>query len=312
MLSRSIRGGAGGLARPAAHVAAAALVVTAMAAVMWAGPLAGAGARTQSHAASPPPARVKFYIVPPPEHGSAESLFSIAATTLGDGSRFMEIFNLNKGRLQPNGGRLRSPQTIEAGWILRLPADATGPGVHAGPLPAVTPPASHRPPRPAAGVAASSHFPSLPGGAGSATVISGALLAFLAAGLAFGLIRRRATLRQIPQHGHDRYMASPPAPAPPGWAPAQSGRRSFRANHRPTTRRGRRASVPAPKAYSSSPGTRGPRPLTLPGLRSLSGWRTGFSPMLTIRPPRSGSRRPTRPVMYARPPNGTPPTCGRP
>ena len=215
MLSRGIRGGAGRLARPAAHVAAAALVVTAMAAAMRAGPLVDAGARTQSHAASTPPARVKFYIVPPPQDGSAESLFSIAATTLGDGSRFMEIFNLNKGRLQPNGGRLTSPQTIDAGWILQLPADATGPGVHAGPLPAVTAPASHRPPRPAAGVAASSHFPSLPGGAGRAIVISGALLAFLAAGLAFGLIRRRATLREIPeirqqaayQAGHAREAA---------------------------------------------------------------------------------------------------------
>ncbi|HXZ72180.1 MAG TPA: hypothetical protein VEH31_15110, partial [Streptosporangiaceae bacterium] len=192
MLSRGIRGGAGGFARAAAYVAAAALVVTAMAAAMWAGPLAGAGARAQSHGASPPPARVKFYIVPPPGDGSADSLFAIAATTLGDGRRFMEIFNLNKGRLQPNSGRLTSPQTIETGWILRLPADATGPGVHVGPLPAVTPPASHRPPRPAAGVAASSHFPSLPGGAVSATMISGGLLALLAAGLASGLIRRRA------------------------------------------------------------------------------------------------------------------------
>lgn len=186
------RGGAGGFARPAAHVAAAALVVAAVAAALWAGPLAGVGAHTQSHAASPPPARVKFYIVPPPEDGSADSLFAIAATTLGDGSQFTEIFNLNKGRLQPNGGRLTSPRTIEVGWILRLPADATGPGVHVG-------------------VAASPHFPSLSGGVGSVTVISGALLAFFAAGLAFGLIRRRATLgrvsRQMPQHGHDRMAA---------------------------------------------------------------------------------------------------------
>jgi hypothetical protein len=60
----------------------------------------------------------------------------------------------------------------------------------------VTPPASHRRPWPKA----SSHFPSLSGAAGDATVISGALLALLAAGLAFGLIRRRATLRRIPMH----------------------------------------------------------------------------------------------------------------
>jgi hypothetical protein len=243
MLSRGIRGGAGGFARPAARVAAAALVVIAMAAAIWAGPLAGAGAGTQSHAASPPPARVKFYIVPPPGDGRPESLFAIAATTLGDGGRFMEIFNLNKGRLQPNGGRLTIPQTIKAGWILRLPADAAGPQVHVGLLPAVTPTASPRPPRPAAGVAASSHFPSLLRRVGIAMVISGALLVFLAVGLAFGLTRRRATLRRAPRRvrplgppaadrymasppgppAADRYRASPPTPAPPGWAPAESG-----------------------------------------------------------------------------------------
>ena len=90
--------------------------------------------RTQPRAASPAPAPapapapVKFCIVPPPENGHAESLFTIAARTLGDGSQFMEIFNLNKGRLQPNGGRLTKPQLIEPGWILRLPADAAWPG----------------------------------------------------------------------------------------------------------------------------------------------------------------------------------------
>ncbi|HYA51248.1 MAG TPA: hypothetical protein VEG33_08750, partial [Streptosporangiaceae bacterium] len=227
MLSRGIRGGAGGLARLAAYVAAAALAVTAMAVAMWAGPLAGAGARTQSHAASPPPARVKFFIVPPPGDGGADSLFAIAAATLGDGRQFMAIFNLNKGRPQPNGGRLTSPQTIKAGWILRLPADATGPGVHVGPLPTVATAASQRPPRPAAYVAASSHFPSLPGGAASATMFTGALLCFLVAGLTFGLSRRRAPLRQTSVHlrapgppAADRYRAWPPAPAPPGWAAA--------------------------------------------------------------------------------------------
>src|SRR5215831_10198065 len=228
MLIRGIRGGAGGSARPAAYVAAAALVVTAMAVAMWAGPLAGAGARAQSHGASPPPAPVKFYIVPPPGDGRADSLFAIAATTVGDGRRFMEIFNLNKGRLQPNGGRLTSPQTIKAGWILRLPEEATGPGVHVGPLPTVTPAASHRPPRPAAGVAASSHLPFLLGGAASAILFGGALLCFLVAGLTFGLSRRRATLRRVSMHvgapgppAADRYLAAPSAPAPPGapWDP---------------------------------------------------------------------------------------------
>jgi hypothetical protein len=203
-LSRGIRGGAGGFPRAVARLVAAVLAVTAMLAAMWAGPPASASVGTQPRAASPPPspAPVKFYIVPPPGDGPAESLFTIAAKTLGDGSRFMEIFNLNKGRLQPNGGRLTNPQLIEPGWILQLPANAAGPGVHFGPLPVVTAPAPHRPSRPA--------------GTGSAAIISGAVLAFLTAGLAFRLIRRRAgpTRRRRPAHAR---------------APGRAGRPSRRA-----------------------------------------------------------------------------------
>jgi len=224
--SRGTRGGAGGFPRPVAHVAAVVLAVTAMLAAMWAGPSAAASAGTQPRTAfsSPAPvsAPVKFYIVPPPGNGPAESLFTIAAKTLGDGSRFVEIFNLNKGRLQPNGGRLTNPQLIEPGWILQLPADAAGPGVRFGPLPVSTAPTSHRPSRSA--------------GTGSAIMISGALLAFLTAGLALRLIRPRTgrTRRRRPahvralgvagrasrgrlQHDHDRYMtgAAPRADAAP-------------------------------------------------------------------------------------------------
>jgi hypothetical protein len=231
-LSRPIGAGAGGFPRAVAHVVAAALVVTAMFAAAWAGPLPSASAGTEPAAASPSPAPVKFYIVPPPGNGHAESLFAVAARTLGDGSRFMEIFSLNEGRLQPNGGRLTNPRLIEPGWILQLPADAAGPGVRFGPLPVVTPIASQ--PR------------SRSGGADSALMISGAALAFLTAGLAFGVVRRRAgpavgrrpsharvpdsgaggqspahgsggaggEWRQVPRDDHDRPMASPSASAP--------------------------------------------------------------------------------------------------
>jgi hypothetical protein len=177
--SRGIRRGAGGFPCAVAHVAAAVLAVAAMLIASWAGPPASASAGTEPRATSPASAPVKFYIVPPPENGHAESLFTIAARTLGDGSQFMEIFNLNKGRLQPNGGRLTKPQLIEPGWILQLPADAAGPGVHFGPPPVVTAPTTHRSFRSA--------------GTGSAIMISEALLALLTAGLAFGLIRRRAS-----------------------------------------------------------------------------------------------------------------------
>ena len=79
---------------------------------------------------------VKYYIVPPPAHGAVPTLYSIAAATLGNGSLYMEIFKLDKGRLQPNGQRLANPHSVEPGWILPLPPDASGPGVHSGPLPA--------------------------------------------------------------------------------------------------------------------------------------------------------------------------------
>jgi hypothetical protein len=216
-LSRGIRGAAG-FPRAVAHAAAAVLAVTAMLVAMWAGPLAAASAGTRPRAAFPSPTPVKYYIVPPPGNGPAQSLYIIAAKTLGDGIQFMEIFNLNRGRLQPNGGRLTNPQLIQPGWILQLPADAAGPGVRFGSLPIVTAPASHRPSRSA--------------GTGRAIMISGAL-AFLTAGLAFRLIRRRAgrTRRRRSarlrapdvagqasrigrQHEHDRYVGPRLAPGP--------------------------------------------------------------------------------------------------
>jgi hypothetical protein len=78
---------------------------------------------------------VKYYIVPPVEGGNKAYLVEIAAQTLGSGSRYTEIVSLNRGRLQPDGTRMENPNAVGPGWILRLPADAHGPGVHFGPLP---------------------------------------------------------------------------------------------------------------------------------------------------------------------------------
>ncbi len=124
-------------AAAAARTPAAAAAITVALAVLGAGPaVAAARASIQAPAsAAAAPAKVKYYIVPPPGHGSVPTLFSIAAATLGNGSLLMEIFNLNKGRLQPNGQRLENPHSVEPGWILLLPPDASGPGVHFGPLP---------------------------------------------------------------------------------------------------------------------------------------------------------------------------------
>jgi len=78
-------------------------------------------------AATNPTPVVKYWIVDPPVNGRKEFLFQIAEKALGNGNRFPEIFRLNSGRLQPDGGRMTDPNTIEPGWILLLPKDARGP-----------------------------------------------------------------------------------------------------------------------------------------------------------------------------------------
>jgi len=216
--SRGFRGDRGGFLRTAAQVTAAALVLAAMLAALWAGPAAAArGSGGQAHAAAtPPPARVKYYIVPKPGNEPPVALYGIAARTLGDTHRYIEIFNLNKGRLQPNGGRLEDPRTIEPGWILVLPSDASGPGVHFGRLPAITQPAtapaSHRL-APGDAVAPQSWLRST--GTGSAILLGGALILLAAAGLVIGFrrragnnARRKPSHAAVPQHSGDSDAAA--------------------------------------------------------------------------------------------------------
>src|SRR6266536_1438243 len=170
-LSRGSRGDAGWFRRMAARVATA-LLVAAMLAALSACPAAATSAsRAQSRAAASASAkRVKYYIVPQPKNGQAVALYGIAARTLGDTHRYLEIFTLNKGRLQPDGRRLENPRIIDPGWIRQLPADASGPGVRFGRLPRVsrsaTAPASHRPSAPA-GSGAATHFTPVPAAGGS-------------------------------------------------------------------------------------------------------------------------------------------------
>ncbi len=59
-----------------------------------------------------------------------DTLWSIAQRHLGDPYRWREIFQLNKGRPQPDGRSMQDPERgvvwIFPGWRLLLPADATG------------------------------------------------------------------------------------------------------------------------------------------------------------------------------------------
>ncbi len=74
----------------------------------------------------------KYVEVQPPEGRNYDSLWGIAERYLGDGMRYKEIAALNHGMTQPDGTTLKDPDLIYPGWILRLPADAQGPGLRTG------------------------------------------------------------------------------------------------------------------------------------------------------------------------------------
>jgi hypothetical protein len=53
--------------------------------------------------------------------GPTDTLSKIAQARLGDASRYSEIFDLNKGKAQGDGGRLTDPDVLQVGWVLDLP-----------------------------------------------------------------------------------------------------------------------------------------------------------------------------------------------
>jgi hypothetical protein len=215
----------GGVARRAGRLAVRVLAALALSAIMWTWLAASAAAAPQS----PSPRLVKYFIVPRPGHGPA-TLFAIAAQTLGDGARFMQIFKLNKGRLQPNGGRLENPKMVEAGWALELPPDAAGPGVHFGTLPRPNPP--KRPsPRPQPRTSPASSPRAAPSSSTAGFVLTGLALV-IGGGLvvACGLV--------LPRKGRRRRIAVPrrvrrPELAPRPTAPVVGARIPERVPSRP-------------------------------------------------------------------------------
>ncbi len=83
----------------------------------------------------PEPARSVVVRVPDPVTGVHDSLWRIADRTLGDGARWPEIFEVNRGKPQPGGGTFTRPSLIFPGEELVLPSAAV-----VG-LPEVRPPA---------------------------------------------------------------------------------------------------------------------------------------------------------------------------
>ncbi|WP_233438639.1 BTAD domain-containing putative transcriptional regulator [Actinokineospora spheciospongiae] len=75
------------------------------------------------------PVRPESVLVLAPRNGIHDSLWRIAARTLGDGARWPDIFELNKGKPQPNGRTLTTPSLIFPGEELALPREAHAPVV---------------------------------------------------------------------------------------------------------------------------------------------------------------------------------------
>ncbi len=111
---------------------AALLVLTAVLGIFWTSAGAFGAVRLDGYQ--------KYYKVAASYQGRPENLAEIAGRFLGGSGRSPEIFDLNAGRRQPDGGTLTDPSKLHAGWYLVLPWDAYGDGVQYGLLPA-TPPA---------------------------------------------------------------------------------------------------------------------------------------------------------------------------
>jgi hypothetical protein len=73
-----------------------------------------------AHAARPAPA-VQRGVAPSYRVRPGDTLAGIARKELGSAADYQEIFALNEGRVQPDGGRLTDPDEIRPGWELRLP-----------------------------------------------------------------------------------------------------------------------------------------------------------------------------------------------
>lgn len=117
-------------------------------------------------------AQPESVVVQAPRAGVHDSLWRIAERTLGNGARWPEIFALNKGRPQPDGGTFTTPSLIFPGEELALPPHTSTPPVGAPPAPRPAPPAVP-PPRSAPASSAAltpwtPHTPSTRGAAHSA------------------------------------------------------------------------------------------------------------------------------------------------
>jgi len=90
------------------------------------------------------PGDVDVATLPTVQVTRGDSPWSLAEDHLGDGLRWREIWDLNRGVTQPDGRSWVVEDQIDPGWMLHLPADATGlPSPTTAPP--ATPPSDHGP-----------------------------------------------------------------------------------------------------------------------------------------------------------------------
>ncbi|MEU8086510.1 hypothetical protein AB0B57_23225 [Micromonospora sp. NPDC049101] len=208
----------------------------------------------------------KYYVVGPPVDGQREYLFAIAAKTLGNGNRSPEIFALNEGRLQPDGRRLTDATSLQPGWILVLPRDATGPGVQIGALPAPTPAPTAVSPSPPSTASTASADPPAP----STVTLPHLSVLWSATGLRVALIALAVLLLL--------------------WAHV-----ALRARHRPARGGAAPASSPVPPVPTTTPPDPRPAPVTAPPAEQPPP-PAPAKPTLVLPPP-VAAEPPTRPLV---------------
>ncbi len=144
----------------------------------------------------------KVYTVAAPKDGYHDNLWDISERHLGDGRRYKEIYELNKGLLQLDGRKLELARLIQPGWNLVMPDDAVGVQRMSQPPQVVTPtpaPTPQQPDAPGASTASEQGgVQEMPGG----LLGTGLLAATALAALAFERRRRiGARLRRRGRRG---------------------------------------------------------------------------------------------------------------
>jgi DNA-binding SARP family transcriptional activator len=133
----AVVGGRAAIASTAAATHPAMHTATTMSAT--AAPIAGPGTVTVTE------------IVRPPSNGVHDSLWHVAERVWGDGTRWPELFEQNRGVIQPDGRALIAPDHVRPGWRLtaQVPAPpAADPGPPPTPEEPEPPPATPRPTQP--------------------------------------------------------------------------------------------------------------------------------------------------------------------